>query len=249
MTSRIASFFYCILALFLFVTPATAEEVRLSAAASLREVVNELTERFAREHPGITFVKNFGGSGTLARQIENGAPVDIFIPSSRLWMTHLSNKGLVDKATVGLFARNSLVFIGQTRQKITAIRDVVKLRSIALGSPKSVPAGEYAMQALSKEGLLDLLAKKLVYTRDVREALMYAERGEVDGAFIYRTDASQARRAKVLFAVPGNLHGPIIYPVGLTTSGAGKGAAAAFRSYLEGYEARSILMRYGFEVK
>lgn len=249
MTLRMAPLLYLLLVLSLFATPACAEEIRVSAAASLREVVNELAEGFSRKHPGITFVKNFGGSGTLARQIEKGAPADIFISSNRRWMTYLADRGLVDKASVGVFACNSLVLIGQTHQKIAAMGDVAKLRSVAVGSPKSVPAGEYAVQALRKEGLLDLLAKKLVYTRDVREALMYAERGEVDGAFVYRTDAAQTRRAKVLFVVPGHLHAPIIYPVGLTNSGARKVTAAAFRVFLESYEARSILIRYGFDLK
>lgn len=229
--------------------PVHGETVNLSAAASLREVVEELSDRFSREHPGITFVKNFAGSGTLVRQIENGAPADIVIPASPEWMDYLENRRLVDVATIGVFARNSLVFVGHPAQQVRGMRDLVKLSSIAVGSPNSVPAGKYARQALEKEGLAGQLKGKLVFTRNVREALIYAERGEVDGAFVYRTDAAQARRVRVLFAVPARLHEPVVYPVGLTKKGSGKKAAAAFLAYLHGYEARSLLTRYGFDLE
>lgn len=249
MRLRTAFLLPAVLCLIFASTAAHADVVRISAAASLREVVNELAERFAHEHPGTTFIKNFGGSGTLARQIENGAPADVVILANIQWMDHLTRKGLIDKTTVAIFARNSLVFVGQSGHKVGCVRDVARLRSVAVGSPKSVPAGEYAVQALDREGLMGVMKNKLVYTRDVREALMYAERGEVDGAFVYRTDAAEAMRVKVLFEVPAHLHSPILNPAALTSAGVRKGAAAAFHSYLNGYEARSILIRYGFDVK
>ncbi|HEX5772718.1 MAG TPA: molybdate ABC transporter substrate-binding protein, partial [Geomobilimonas sp.] len=134
-------------------------------------------------------------------------------------------------------------------RKITAMQDLPRLEKIAIGSPRSVPAGEYAMGALRKAGLDRQLSRKLVMARDVREGLMYAERGEVDGAFVYKTDLLQAKRSRILFVVPRNLYPPISYPQGLTVAGAKKPEAAAFHAFLQSAEAQAVLARYGFTPK
>jgi molybdate transport system substrate-binding protein len=126
------------------------------------------------------------------------------------------------------------------------MQDLAKLGKIAIGSPRSVPAGEYATEALRKAGLDRQLAKRLVMARDVRECLMYAERGEVDGAFVYRTDALQARQARILFTVPQELYPRVTYPMALTVAGARNRDAAAFFEYLRSDEAKAVLTRYGF---
>ena len=160
------------------------------------------------------FVKNYGASGALAKQIENGAPADIFISANLEWMDYLKNKKLADAASIGTFAYNTLVFAGAAG-KASSMQDLLKLERIAIGSPKSVPAGEYAMEAFKKAGLDKQLGKKLVMAKDVRECLMYAERGEVDGAFVYKTDALQAKQAKILFTVPQELYPRVTYPMAL----------------------------------
>jgi len=225
---------------------AQAGNVNISAAASLREVVTELADGFARKNPGTRFVKNFGGSGTLARQIESGAPVDIFIPANTEWMEYLGNRKLMKSTSIGTFAYNALVFVGNPSRKVRGVQDLAGLDRVAIGSPKSVPAGEYAVEAFRKAGIDKLLAKKLIIAKDVRESLMYAERGEVDGAFVYRTDALQARKAKILFTVPQELYPRVTYPMGLTASGAGNSDAEAFYRYLQGKDAKAVLARYGF---
>ena len=189
---------FCML---LLATPALAGDINLSVAASLKEVVNELSDSFAKKHPGVKFVKNYGASGSLSKQIESGAPSDIFISANQEWMNYLKNKRLADTASIGTFTYNTLVFAG-TPGKASTMQDLLKLERIAIGSPKSVPAGEYAMEAFRKAGIDKQLEKKLVMAKDVRECLMYAERGEVDGAFVYKTDALQAKQAKILFTVP-----------------------------------------------
>jgi molybdate transport system substrate-binding protein len=241
--------FLCLFALALTTATVSAGEVSLSVALSLRDVGNELTDRFAGKNPGVKFLKNYGGSGALAKQIENGAPADIFISANLEWMDYLKDRKLLDAESIGTFAFNTLVVAGMEDKRVSAMKDLLKLERIAIGSPKSVPAGAYAMEALKNAGIEGHLERKLVMARDVRECLMYAERGEVDGAFVYRTDALQARHAKILFAVPQELYTRVTYPMSLTVTGAGNADAAAFYRYLQSGEARAVLGKYGFTVR
>jgi molybdate transport system substrate-binding protein len=227
---------------------ALAGEIKLSVAASMREVMTELTDNFAKKNPGVKFLKNYGGSGTLAKQIENGAPADIFISANREWMDYLKSGKLMDIPSIVTFAYNTLVFVGSPGGKVATMEDLPRLQKIAIGSPRSVPAGEYAMLALKKAGIDKQLEKKLVMARDVRECLMYAERGEVDGAFVYHTDALLARQARILFLVPQELYPRVTYPMGLTVTGAKNSDARKFFSFIQSDGARTVLVKYGFTV-
>jgi molybdate transport system substrate-binding protein len=238
-----------LLVLFTTAPPAKAGEINLSAAASLKEVINELTDSYSRKHPGIVFVKNFGASGALAGQIENGAPADLFIAANNQWMDYLNGKRLVDETSRNMFAYNTLVFAGTAGKKVTSMLDLPGLDRVAIGSPKSVPAGEYAMAAITKAGIDQQLSGKLVMAKDVRECLMYAELGEVDGAFVYHTDALRAKKAKLLFVVPQELYPRVAYPMAITAKAAKNREVKAFYSYLQGAESRSVLRRFGFVLK
>jgi len=226
-----------------------AGEVNLSVAASLKEVISELAAKYEKAHPGTVFVKNFGASGALAGQIENGAPADLFIAANNEWMDYLKGKSLVDRNTEKTFAYNALVFAGSTNKKVTSMRDLAKLDKIAIGSPKSVPAGEYATTAIRNAGLEQQVQGKLVMAKDVRECLMYAELSEVDGSFVYRTDALQGKKAKLLFTVPQQLYPRVVYPMALTVKAASNSDAKGFFTYLKGREAKSVLQKYGFLLK
>ena len=235
---------------FLFALSADAGEINLSIPASLKDAVTEMSDLFAKNHPGVTFKRNSGASGALAKQIENGAPADIFFSANLEWMDYLEGKGLVDRKNISILAYNSLVFVGRSSTDIKSIKDLGLLEKIAVGSPGSVPAGEYAMMALSNAGLSRQLDKKLVMCKDVRECLMYAERGEVDGAFVYSTDALQiSERVKILFNVPQDLYPRVTYPMGLTTEGADKQDAKAFFKFLQTREAGAVLLKYGFIIE
>jgi molybdate transport system substrate-binding protein len=220
------------------------EEVKLSVAASLKDMVGEAAGIYEKARPGVRLLRNSGGSGALARQIENGAPVDIFISANQEWVDYLREKGLIDPARVRIFARNTLVFVGQ--KGIPGFEELKALEKIAIGSPQSVPAGAYAVEAMKKTGLFPALEKKLVLTRDVREALAYAERGEVDGAFVYRTDAVLGQKARVLFSVPPHLYSPILYPMAMTKAGGVKAEAAGVFDFLQKPEVRLLLEKFGF---
>lgn len=245
---NIVQLFIPVLFLFAGATPALAAEVNLSVAASLKEVINELSGSFAKKNPGVKFLRNYGASGALAKQIESGAPADIFIAANLEWLDYLKNKQLVDSATAGAFTYNSLVFAG-VPGKAASLQDLTRLEKIAIGSPKSVPAGEYAMEAFKKAGIDKHLEKKLVMAKDVRECLMYAERGEVDGAFVYKTDVLLAKQAKILFTVPQGLYPRVTYPMALTAAGAKNKEAAAFFAFLHGGETKAVLTKYGFATK
>ncbi len=244
-----AGLIFCLFCVFILCGAAFAGNVNLSVAASLKEAINELSENYGRKNPSVRIIKNYGASGALAKQIENGAPSDIFISANTEWMEYLKNKKLVDASSIGIFAFNTLVFAGATDKKISGVHDLAKLEKIAIGSPKSVPAGDYAMEALKKAGIDRQLSKKLVMARDVRDCLMYAERGEVDGSFVYRTDALQAKQTKILFVVPQGLYPRVLYPMALTTTGAKNSDAAAFFKYLQSGDARATLSKFGFALQ
>jgi len=243
---QLVTILFCLL---LLATPVLANDINLSVAASLKEVINDLSDNFAKKHPGVKFVKNYGASGQLVKQIENGAPSDVFISANLEWMDYLKNKKLVDQPSIGTFTYNTLVFAGPAG-KASSMQELLKLERIAIGSPKSVPAGEYALEALKKGGLDKVLEKKLIMAKDVRECLMYADRGEVDGAFVYKTDALQvAKSAKVLFTVPQQYYPRVTYPMALTVVGSKKAEAASFYRFLQSDEAKAVLAKHGFLVK
>ncbi len=236
-------------ALLLWPVSSLAAEVRLSVAASMSDAVKELVSAFRQANPGVTVFPNFASSGSLAKQIAQGAPADLYISANQRWMAYLLEEKKIEPPTVQVLAYNGLVFVGRKQAKLSTLKQITALSRIAIGSPKSVPAGQYAFQAMTAAGVYEQMARehKLVMAKDVRQALIYAERGEVDGAFVYRTDALLARQATILFTVPANLHDRIAYPFGLTPAGTKNSAAQAFFRFLKSPEASLILIHHGFE--
>lgn len=234
----------------LFTTNVYAEQLRISVAASMTEVFRELIKEFKVVHPDITILPNFGPSGGLAKQIKLGAPADVYVSANPKWMAYLIELKKVDSSSEKTFAHNSLVFIGKKNDAVSSLADLLQLRRIGIGSPKSVPAGQYAEQALRKTGLYDQLLRdgKLVMAKDVRQALIYADRGETDGSFVYKTDALLAKQAVILFAVPQELHKRVTYPLALTVKGADKVAAQSFYTFATSDKAKALIARYGFSL-
>lgn len=227
-----------------------AAELRLSVAASMTEVFKDLIADFSRAYPDVLILPNFGSSGGLARQIHLGAPADLYISANPKWMDFLIKQKKIDLATNKTFAYNRLVFIGPKTKRVSSLDEMTHLQRIGMGSPKSVPAGQYAQQALSKAGIYEqlLAAGKLVMAKDVRQALIYADRGETDGSFVYRTDALLARRAVIFFDVPQHFYEKIEYPVALTLEGADKPCAQNFYKYIFTSDAAAIVKKYGFVI-
>ncbi len=225
-----------------------AEEIRISVPASMTDAMKELSAQFGASGKHAQIIPNYGPSGTLAKQIVEGAPADLFISANQKWMSYLRDEKKIDPASEKILAANTLVFVGANNPAVTKLADITALKRIAIGSPKSVPAGEYAVQAMEKAGIYNQLeeGQKLVMAKDVRQSLTYADRGETDGAFVYKTDAMMATQAVILFEVPQDLYEQVTYPIALTVDGAKNGEAKALYDFLTGPEALKVFLKYGF---
>jgi molybdate transport system substrate-binding protein len=232
-------------------SPQAAEEIRLSGPASMTDVLKELIAQFSASGNHAQVVPNFGSSGAMAKQINEGAPADVFISANQKWMTFLRDEKKIDSATEKNLVFNTLVFAGLQNPAVTSMADILHLKRIAIGSPMSVPAGEYAVQAMEKAGIYKKLeeGKQLIMAKDVRQALVYADRGETEGAFVYKTDALPAARAVILFEVPRDMYDRVTYPAALTVDGVKKPEAKAFYEFITGPEAMKVFMKYGFSVE
>jgi molybdate transport system substrate-binding protein len=226
-----------------------AQTIHLSVAASMTDAFNKMITDFSAQHTDAEFLPNFASSGSLAKQIEQGAPADVYVSANPKWMKYLVEKELVAPGTDRIFAFNQLVFVGMKKSTELSLDGLTGLERIALGTPQSVPAGQYAKQAMEHAGIYAALeqGKKLVMAKDVRQALIYADRGEVDGAFVYKTDALLAKNAQILFVVPEDYYDRVSYPIALTNEGAKNDLAKAFYAYINSPEAKAILAQYGFE--
>ena len=232
-------------------SPARAAEVTLSVAISMKDAIGEIGRTFARQNPGARLTYNFGGSGELARQIEAGAPVDVFISAAQRQMDELAKQGLIVASTRRVFARNVLVVVkpADSTVDLTKPSDLLDPRvwRIAIGNPRTVPAGEYAEQSLRALGLWDRLASKLVFAENVRQALDYVARGEVDAGWVYATDAAtRASGVKEAFRPAEDTYHPVLYPVAVIAGSRQQARARAFVDFLTGGDARRVLARFGF---
>lgn len=229
--------------------PSQAETVYLSVAASMTDAFKEIISTFSSAHSEAKILPNFASSGSLAKQINQGAPAHIYISANPKWMKFLVEKEMITQGTDHIFAYNKLVFVAPENTTITNLAEVKNLSRIAIGSPSSVPAGQYAKQAMKATGIFAHLenTKKLVMAKDVRQALLYADRGEVDGSFVYKTDALLARNAKIIFTVPDDLYNRIAYPLALTKTGVKNKTAQDFYDFMATPATVTILKKFGFE--
>lgn len=228
---------------------ACAGDIRLSVAASMTDAFKELVTTYEDRVQDVNLLVNFASSGALAKQIAQGAPADIYVSANPKWMNYLVEQQIIPAGQVSTFAYNSLVFIGNEDAPIKKLDDITQLKRIAIGSPKSVPAGQYAQQALRTAGLYEKTQGKLILSKDVRQALMYADRGETDGAFVYKTDALLAQEAVILLEVPQVLYNEVTYPIAPTKTGLESAQALAFLDFLKTAQARAILQKHGFVVR
>lgn len=239
-------------AVLLTAVAACAQDVTLSVAVSLKEVTEELGRAFMAARPGVTLRYNFGASGELQKQIEAGAPVDVFLSAAQRQMDDLEKQNLIVPASRRAFARNALVVIkpADSRIDITKPADLLEARvgRIVIGNPRTVPAGQYAEESLRALGLWDRLQPKLIFSENVRQALDYVVRGEVDAGFVYTTDAaSRAQGVKEAFRPPDDSYRPVIYPGAVVAASKRAALAQAFLDLLGGAEGRTVLSRFGFQ--
>ena len=216
-------------------------EITVSAASSLSDAFNDLGTEFTKTHPEVKINFNFGASGTLEKQIEQGAPVDIFAGASQLEMDSLDGKGLIIKDTRTNFTRNKLVIIAPSNITIEGLKS---LNKIAIGNPKTVPAGRYAQTFLENAELYEMTKPKLIFAENVRQALDYVERGEVDAGFVYYSDTLKSNMS--VSPVDESLYPPIVYPIAVVKSSQQSAISRQFIEYIQSNDGQTILRKYGF---
>jgi molybdate transport system substrate-binding protein len=223
--------------------------ITVSAAISLKGTLDEIGLACERAHPGMKITFNYGGSGTLQHQIEQGAPIDIFISASRQQMDALEAEGLIDTATRRNLVGNVLVLIVPAASQIVhGVKDLTRpeVRVIALGEPTTVPAGMYARQTLNHLGMLAAAEKKAVYAKDVRQVLTYVETGNADAGFVYKTDALGSVKVRVVATAPEESHDAIVYPAAVIKNSRNAAAGRLFLDFLNGPQARETFTKFGF---
>ncbi|MCP3743861.1 molybdate ABC transporter substrate-binding protein [Paenibacillus sp. A3M_27_13] len=232
----------------------TAEtiELTISAAASLTDALKEIQHSYESTHTGIKLNFNFGGSGALEKQIEQGAPSDLFLSASTKNMKSLVDQQLIDTKKQKTWLANELVAVipADGTMNIASVTDLTKkeVKKVAIGIPESVPAGNYAQEALMKAKLWDTLQSKLVQAKDVRQVLQYVETGNADVGFVYKTDALTSQKAKIAFEVDPKTYSPVEYPIGIVKASKHIQEAEDFYAYLQSQESLNIMAKYGFTI-
>ncbi len=225
-----------------------AEEITVFAAASLTNALTEIGASYEKTS-GYKVRFNFAASNTLARQIEAGAPADVFFSADEAQMDILEKKKLIDKATRKPLLGNTLVIV--TAPDGPAVSEVADLagpaiKRLSLGNPQAVPAGVYARQHLEKTGLWERVQAKIVPAENVRAALAVVESGNAEAGIVYKTDAAVSKKVKVALEVPASEGPAITYPVAMVAGGGKSGSAAKFLKHLSNKEAGAVFTKHGF---
>ena len=234
---------------------ARAQELTVFAAASLTDAMKDVSAQWAQAgHQPLRL--SFGSSSTLARQIEQGAPANLFASADEKWMDYLADKQLIAADTRKDLLGNDLVLVvSADKPQHVTIGPGFNLLAllgpngrVATGDPAHVPAGIYAEQALRKLGLWDAVSPHLARTEDVRAALLLVERGEAPAGIVYATDAAASKAVMIAGMFPADSHDPVSYPFAVTKSGDTQ-EARALMTYLAGPQARAIFVKRGFKVE
>lgn len=231
-------------------------DVAVFAAASTTNAITDIGELYAARKLG-RMVPSFASSSTLAKQIGNGAPADVYLSANTKWMDYIAQKGLVGQGSRADLLKNRLVLIAPAKSALTDM--VVKpgfspasalgeTGRLAMGDPGHVPAGMYGKKALESLGSWDEVKARLAPMKDVRAALVLVERGECPLGLVYATDAAISKKVRVVGTFPESCHPPIVYPVAAVKGGNAE-EARRFLDFLQTPEARAVFQKYGFGVR
>jgi molybdate transport system substrate-binding protein len=241
--------FFCFLQVMFAGSQIYAHELLLSAAASLTDAFNELKVEFEKDNPGVSVILNYASSGTLYRQIEQGAPVDVYASANMRWMDELIVRGIVEQEHSHVFARNSIVLAVPSGNPadVSSVSDLTQeqVRRIGIGAPEHVPAGSYARQALEDIGLWDSLLPKMIPGETVRQILEYIRRGEVDAGFIFATDAKRGGES-VLVITAMEMKEQAKYPIAPLKRSSQPELADKLVQFILSAKGQSILIKHGF---
>jgi molybdate transport system substrate-binding protein len=224
--------------------------LNVSAASSLGDVLKAINIAYVAQNPNVAITANFASSGTLQTQIENGAPADVFISAAPAQMDNLQKKGLLLDDTRKDLLNNRVVLVvpNDSTLGLSSFSDLAldKVKKIAIGDPKSVPAGTYAAQAFDQLRITAQVQPKEVLGADVRQVLTYVEGGNVDAGIVYSTDALTSTRVRVVAAAPPEINAKVVYPVAAVKASKVPDAAIGYIDFLFGTQAKTLFEKYGF---
>ncbi|WP_297711943.1 molybdate ABC transporter substrate-binding protein [Clostridium sp.] len=225
-------------------------ELNISAAASLKEVMTDLETEYKKSNENVILVVNYGSSGSLQQQIEQGAPCDLFISAGQSQINNLKEKGLLLDDTTKDLVENSLVLVAANGVEISSLDDLKSdnVTHIAVGEPESVPAGKYADEVLTNTGIKDSINDKLVFAKDVKEVLAWVASGNADVGFVYLSDALSSDRVSIVENVDEvNNNSSITYPVSVIKDSTNVDEAKKFEDFLFTDTAQKIFEKYGYK--
>jgi molybdate transport system substrate-binding protein len=229
---------------------ASSKNINVSAAASLTDVIKEINKVYIQGKADMTVTPNFASSGTLQTQIENGAPVDVFISAAASQMDNLQKKDLILTETRRNLLYNKVVLIVpiDSTLALTSFKDLAtdQVKKIAIGDPKSVPAGTYAQQAFDLLGITEQVTPKYVIGADVKAVLSYVENGNIDAGIVYSTDALTSSKVKVVASAPAEVNARVVYPVAVIKASKITGVAQDYVNFLFSAQAKTCFEKYGF---
>lgn len=231
------------------ITPQQQTSLTVSAAISLTESLQEIKQLYLRSQPNVSISYNFGASGALQQQIEQGETIDVFISAASKQMDSLQQKKLLIPETRQNLLTNRLVLITPINAvNLSSFRDLTgsQVRRIAVGEPRTVPAGQYAREVLTNLRIIDRVQQKLVYANNVRQVLTYVETGNVDAGIVYVTDVRKSNHVRVVATAPPNLHSPIVYPIAVLKNSKNVAAAREFVQFISSDTGRIMFEKYGF---
>jgi molybdate transport system substrate-binding protein len=235
-----------------FQTPAPTSTILVAAAVSLQKALQEVTPIYTTANPNQTVNYNFAASGVLAQQIEQGAPVDVFISAADRQMNTLQSKGLLVAGTQQNLLTNQLVLIvpKQSSVSLTNFGQLIKpaVKRISIGEPRSVPVGQYATEVFKNLGILEQVKPKFVLGNNVKSVLTTVETGDVDAGIVYITDAKSSDRVKIAAIANEKLHSPIHYPIAAIESSKSRAGSRQFIEFLQSKPARTVFKKYGFGI-
>lgn len=231
-------------------SPDKSVTLTVSAAISLSDAFNAASQTFSAKNPNVHVRFNYGASGTLQQQIEQGSPVDVFVSAGEKQMKSLGSKGLLLDDTVKPLVNNTLVLVVPTNRpgtlsSFSQLTDP-KVLKIAMGNPKTVPAGQYGKEVLENLKLYQTVQNKLVLAEDVRAALTLVATGNADAGLVYKTDAMSNSGVKVVTEAPAGSSTPVVYPIAVIKASAHQEAARQWEDFLLSADGKEILAKYGF---
>lgn len=230
-------------------TASHADGITVYAAASLTDAIKEISVRWHAIHTD-TIKSSYASSSILAKQIEAGAPADIFVSADAKWMDYLAVRQLIIPSSRSNLLGNTLVMIAPASEPRSVLMAKGKAPALTgrlcMGEPNSVPAGIYGKQALTSLGWWSALEKRVVATEDVRTTLAFVERGECPMGIVYETDARASKKVMVAGRFPSGLHDPVVYPFALLPNASP--SAREFFIYMTGPEAQKVFVRHGFMI-